>query len=312
MGNKPKGRRNQWTPQDIRTLQCCYGKMPCSKLQKKYLPDKTQTRIYQKASELGLTGPSRAYSEEETSIIRQYIRKEISLEEAIERTGRTESGIRHYVQKLTKDDPNKTRKIKWTKKETKALRKHYSSMSIKELQAIHLPNRTILSIQQKAFALGLVKKQEKPWTENEDQLILDANKNAVYAQGLSREVKKIMPEMPNRSKREILDRRKEIASPIPAAAFRPGDKVKSFTIITKLDETHWLCQCKCGRTQSIAHLTLLKPNPGIYCPCQSEAEAEMNLNNYADGVLREVAWWESKNKDREDRLQYTLGLFGMS
>lgn len=65
----------------------------------------------------------------------------------------------------------------WTLKEMELLKRHHSDLTFKELQAQHLPHRTIGGIKRMSYLLGLKKRDyereygQPRWTENELQIV---------------------------------------------------------------------------------------------------------------------------------------------
>jgi len=59
----------------------------------------------------------------------------------------------------------------WTPAELALLHAHYGELPVRELQATHLPGRSVSAIRSAARAEGLLKQMQRPWTPADDAMM---------------------------------------------------------------------------------------------------------------------------------------------
>ncbi len=160
-------KRSAWTKEEEEIVLKHYGTMPVKELQEKYLPNKTVPAVSGKARSLGITSTgSTFWTEKEDEILKKYYGK-IPNKELKEKylPDKTASAISHRAKRL--GIKSVQAKEAWTKENEEIIRKHYGTMSVKELREVFLPNRSEQAIRTKASELGLALVKNVVWTERE-------------------------------------------------------------------------------------------------------------------------------------------------
>ena len=229
-------------------------------------------------------------------VIEWYIQKEITAKEAAELTDQTVEQIYSKASRLRKKINPEMHKQTRTPRppEIKPV-----------IQIAKTPNQTKTEPTTKP---NTKQNSAKPWTQQEDQVILKYDTLVHNKTELTEKMPEIMTQLPGRSRRSIITRRRILGCKPKSANYKPGMTVENFTLIKKTGKNHWACQCECGRIHNL-HIRALSAKTELHCKCQTETRTEKALNNYADRILKDIARYETISHNQF--ASYTLGLFGL-
>lgn len=153
-----------WTADEINIMNVHYGKMPNIELQKRYLPNRNVRAIELKALKMGLTQSQskRTWSDEELEILAKApkdmtlaeIQEQLLPQRSEEAIGQKRRLLRLGAKPERHDHMTGQNRAPWSEKEVKNLQKYYPTMTIPELQAKYLPNRSRHAIENMARVLA--------------------------------------------------------------------------------------------------------------------------------------------------------------
>ena len=147
-----------WTTQELRLLKRHYSRLTCRALIEQHLPERSEGAIYAKAHLLGLASyHCRPWADREIAVLRQHWGRLTASE--IHRQflpNRTIFAIRLYASMHGISIRRYTYpKADWTAKEDRLLRKHYLSLTARQMQERYLTRRTVDAVRQRIQTLGL-------------------------------------------------------------------------------------------------------------------------------------------------------------
>lgn len=179
----------RWNECEIQTLKQLYGKIPTEKLQKKYLPGRSQHAIIEMANRLTLKKAAdretMPWTTREINFLKTNFTSMDYPELLKHLPGRTQKAIACKINQLglkrrLKKPGSPAQTTPWSGEEENIVVKYAKTLTVAEIHKRYLPNRTPRAIQSKMRMLGLSEPRPPKWTEKERDIIMkNADKSGV-------------------------------------------------------------------------------------------------------------------------------------